>query len=292
MLQRRNVKGLIKALGDVEPEIRLAAVRALGALGDARAVEPLVAILEGGGDSLLRQAAAEALGALGDARAVEPLTAALRDAVRAVRRAAAAALGRCGPPSDPNVQGWYLVALGDWDRAAALGEPAVEPLLDALKEGEEHAARALGRIGDARAVEPLAAALGSRNYHLRKAAVTALEAIGLPSDPGLLAWYAVETGDWDRVEALGAACVEPLIFRLTEYQDVGKGHTARNAAWRLRALYLSGRLSDADKRKILAVRGVMAKPHMDHSEVFEEEDPPVTEHEDYGIGVELEPDRR
>ena len=54
------------------------AARALGKLGDIRAVEPLVAALEDE-DYGVAMAAAEALGALGDSRAVEPLIAALED---------------------------------------------------------------------------------------------------------------------------------------------------------------------------------------------------------------------
>ncbi len=285
MLKRKDVNGLIRALGDAEREIRLGAVKALGVVGDARAVDALAAVL-GSNDRMLRQHAAEALGQINDARAAAPLTAALKDDAKAVRRVAASALERWGPPADPEDRAWYLVALEDWESAAALGEPAVDPMITALGEGEEQAAKALGRIGSKRAVAPLTAALRNRNHQLRKAAAASLEAVGLPSDPELLAWYAVEVGDWDRVEALGASTVEPLIFKLTEYRDLGKGYTARNAAWRLQALYRSGELGDEDKKRILSVRGLMAKPHMDHSEVFED-DPDTAHHEDYGIGVEL-----
>ncbi len=286
MLKKRDVKGLIRAVNDEERGIRLAAIEALGQIGDLQAVEPLIAALQD--DSWgVRSYAAAALGAIGDGRAVKPLTSLIRDGKKVVRKAAAEALAKIGPSADPESQGWYLVALEQWDRAASLGEAALEPLIAALGNGEVDAARVLGEIGSARATEPLVSVLKDRDPYLRQAATRSLEQIGLPSDPLMLAWYAVEVEDWDQVDLLGAATVEPLIFKLTEFQHIGSGYAARNAAWRLQALYRSGSLSDADKQGILAVKSVMAKPHMDHSEVFDEEDPPLTEHEDYGIGVDL-----
>jgi predicted NACHT family NTPase len=75
--------------------VRHAAAKALGRLGDRRAVEPLIARL-GDKDSFVRRAAAEALGVLGDRRAVEPLIARLGDEDVWVRRAAEEALRRLG----------------------------------------------------------------------------------------------------------------------------------------------------------------------------------------------------
>lgn len=60
---------------------RQAAASALGEIGDARAVEPLIQTLEDR-DSLVAGKAAQALGRIGDARAVEPLIQALKDGDR------------------------------------------------------------------------------------------------------------------------------------------------------------------------------------------------------------------
>ena len=67
------------------------AAEALGEIGDARAVEPLILALK---DEYweVRRRAAEALGEIGDARAVEPLKKALNDESRGVREAARDAL--------------------------------------------------------------------------------------------------------------------------------------------------------------------------------------------------------
>ena len=81
MKAKKDVKGLIKALkyNDKKNEysevffIRHQAVKALGEVGDARAIEPLVETMRDDSDKLLGSEAAEALGAIGDKRAVEPL---------------------------------------------------------------------------------------------------------------------------------------------------------------------------------------------------------------------------
>ena len=63
-----------------------------------------------------------------------------------------------------------------------IGEPAVEPLINALGDEVEYvregAASALGEIGDARAVEPLIEALGDEDYNAREAAKEALKKLG------------------------------------------------------------------------------------------------------------------
>ena len=71
------------------------AVRALGQIGDVRALEPLVGMLEDD-DSEVRAEACAALGELRDPAAVESLLRATRDPVQAVRAQAGAALDLMG----------------------------------------------------------------------------------------------------------------------------------------------------------------------------------------------------
>ncbi|MER3501614.1 MAG: PBS lyase [Candidatus Fervidibacterota bacterium] len=73
-----------------------------------------------------------------------------------------------------------------WAAAYALGKigkPAVEPLIEALRDRDgkvrRAAADALGAIGDARAVEPLIEALRDRDWEVREAAVNALGKIAV-----------------------------------------------------------------------------------------------------------------
>ena len=86
---------LIKALEDEEWPVREDAARALGMIGDKRAVEPLIKML-GDKNKHDRYSATIALGNIGDKRAVEPLIKALSDDELWVRRNAAEALGEIG----------------------------------------------------------------------------------------------------------------------------------------------------------------------------------------------------
>ncbi len=67
-----GVDPLVSLLGDVDPEVRQMAAFALGLLGDARARDPLVSAL-GDSSPIVQGSAAEALGLLGDSAAAEPI---------------------------------------------------------------------------------------------------------------------------------------------------------------------------------------------------------------------------
>jgi len=104
-----------------------------------------------------------------DARAVGPLVAALKDENRHVRKEAAWALAVEPPIAALKGKDWSVRE----EAARALvkvGSPAVGPLIAALEDGNpnvrEKAARALGGIKDARAVEPLIAALKDRKLEI------------------------------------------------------------------------------------------------------------------------------
>ncbi len=152
MVARKDVKGLIKALRyRNNSTIRHGAAEALGILGDACAVEPLIEALDDT-DTWVRNHAAASLGKLGAGRAIEALLKALVDDAWQVRRASAESLGRSGDLR------------------------AVEPLIQAIGDKEpgvrKAVANALGQIGDSRAVEPLIKALGlEQSDRLLEAAV-------------------------------------------------------------------------------------------------------------------------
>lgn len=198
----RAVNPLIEVLDDENPEVWRNVTEALGKLGE-QAVDPLIMILidEGQQSSDARSGAARALGKIGDPRAVEPLIVALKDEAYMVRSGAASALGEI---SDPRAVDPLIEALSDdeWvvlgSVATALGEigdpKAVDPLIEALEYEDSartallrafpnrwvraSAANALGDIGDTRAVGPLTVALGDGDEYVRKAAGEALEKIG------------------------------------------------------------------------------------------------------------------
>lgn len=66
-----------------------------------------------------------------------------------------------------------------------IGEPAVEPLIRALEEGDSctrvNAASSLGKIGDASAIEPLTQALKNNDSHVQSSAEWALKQINASS---------------------------------------------------------------------------------------------------------------
>jgi len=182
------------------------------------ALETLLAALSDS-DRDLRQAAAESLGRMGEARATASLTVTLDDYDEWVRRAGAQALEALKwQPAEPGQKARLLVNLLKWDEAAALGAPAVEPLITALrgKTGavREAAALALGKVGDARAVDPLVACVRDNfNYpSVRSAAAVALSALKWqPDTPELAAMQSVETGNWEKVVELGVVALPMLL---------------------------------------------------------------------------------
>ncbi len=182
----RAAVALLGILGDERHEVRVAAALALGDLGDASAVEPLIAKLEDS-HTEVRQAAAIALGRIGDERGFTPLATALADASPDLRYQAAISLVEIDPQRayDP-----LVAAVGDGDAevranvAAALGEIGekraagwiADLLDDAVATVRFEAAYALARFRDARAVEPLIGFLAdkSRQYE----AIEGLELVG------------------------------------------------------------------------------------------------------------------
>jgi len=162
--QKNKVRKLIKILGDPRHEIRASAARALGEIGDARAVDTLIAMLDNRderrgvviavsdalariGDprafdplasQLPRDYAARALGILGDQKAVGPLLGALAKTEHADDRVAAVeALSALGwtPARDKDGARFHLwrhsdPGPADWDACAAIGEAAVPAIID------------------------------------------------------------------------------------------------------------------------------------------------------------------
>lgn len=209
MIGMPAVNPLIAALEDVYTEAPQFAAEALGKIGDARAVEPLIAALQ---HYVGRREVVEALGRIGDARAAGPLIAKLDDSSSDVREAATRALEKIGAPAVKlligalNVDyshgrkktaetldklGWqpgkdeaavaYWIAKQNWTECVRLGTLAVEPLITALKDRDAQvrrfAAEALGKIGDARALAPLIAASRDQEKFIRKVAAAALKNI-------------------------------------------------------------------------------------------------------------------
>ena len=184
----------------------------------------------------IRRLAAEALGLIGGRRAVEPLIAAIRDKDDGVRKAADKALSMIGwQPGMDELAAAYWIAKGQVARCAAIGAPAVEPLIAALRDKNgwtrRDAAEALGQIGDRRAVEPLIAALRDKSGDVHRP--DAARALGEIGDLRALEPLIAALGDWkvgnypeelcrEVAGALGRIgdkrAVEPILVDLREFE--------------------------------------------------------------------------
>ena len=236
----RSVDPLIAALReDTYLYVRASAAEALGALSDTRAVIPLLDTLENSGDSEVRYSAAEALGKIGDLKSFEPLISALKaDANADVRASAARALGNVDNSRaiesliNAFNDGEHVVEEAAEAAVVQIGEPAVESLISALQDESRrkgyHAASALGKIGDIRAVKPLIKAVKYARFNINIIS-EALRAIGEPAVEILI--DAMEERD-DCVFAasmlgeLGEPAVGPLIARLKDENNDVRMHAS------------------------------------------------------------------
>jgi len=183
------VEPLIQALlNDDKYGVRRTAAKALGKIKDVRAVNPLVQELKTlcfwiqkfpkcRRRELYPKEVVEALGEFGES-AVEPLVQALRDNDSYVRRGAVEALEKIGwQPKNAIELAYYLIANRAWDKIAEVGEPAIEPLIQRLKDNyfqiRDKAVWTLGKIGKP-AVQPLIQALKDENWRVRWGAARAL----------------------------------------------------------------------------------------------------------------------
>ena len=158
----------------------------LATIADARVLTPLVKALASP-DWIVRMHAAKGLGRIKDPGAVAPLVPLLQDKVKAVREETSSALAAIGEAALPSLLGMlthaeWLVRLHVVEALGKTRSPeAVDPLLSVLfndpdRAVREDAVRALGQIGDSRAVEFLLTAM--KEPGLRPLAVEALGRIG------------------------------------------------------------------------------------------------------------------
>ncbi|MEM4390105.1 MAG: HEAT repeat domain-containing protein [Candidatus Micrarchaeia archaeon] len=191
---REAVPELIEALAD--PLLRADVARALGMIGDERAVPALIECLNDGNREV-RGNATEALGYIRDRRSVPALIEKLSDENARVRFSAALSLGRIGDAralpalrkallEDPDVMvRTYAAAsigvIGDLTKDTSGAPALIKALRDKEIEVVRTAASSLGRLKDEGAVVPLIALLSHENKFVRSDAAWALGLIGDPS---------------------------------------------------------------------------------------------------------------
>ena len=178
------ISALTSVLRGGSYERRVAAANALGELGEAAVLKPLLGALKDS-EPLVRSAAANGLAQLGDPQAVPGLVSLLKDRERNVRVAALSALGQLG---DPHAVKSLLGLVNDreWEVRAVLAEalgrlgdrsalPAVMGLLhDRDQEVRQNAADAIGRVGDESVMDCLVLAMVDEHMGVRQAAARSL----------------------------------------------------------------------------------------------------------------------
>jgi len=151
---------LIRLLSDDEGRIRRRAALAIGHVGLAEGVQPLVGLLADA-DPEVRQMAAFALGLLGDKRARDPLVTALGDASPGVQGSAAEALGLIGDPSAADAIGRVAAQIV---QSGALAQTPADEEEDARRDTPAAACRlSLVALARLKAYPQLAAAVLDAN---------------------------------------------------------------------------------------------------------------------------------
>lgn len=206
-LAAAKVRAVIKpALDNLGKDMSQAAgIKALGQIGDRVATLPIIPFLK----TDKKADAAVSLGLIGDARAVEPLLATMTEKEKSYRGAGIAALNRIvrksGPVSYPPVlrdlrSPHVLLRRACAAALAGANSPSLNgPLTAALKDPDSQvrasAATALGWEGNSQGVGPLVSALNDSDWRVVSAAVSGLGAIGTGTIPQLLGIVAEATGE-------------------------------------------------------------------------------------------------
>jgi HEAT repeat protein len=230
----RAVEPMITALKDSRSTARHYIARALDKTGvpqDDPTAQAWYEVMRGHWDAVPQYGA----------HAIDPLIAALIDDDHRIRRTAAETLGKleelgAGVRAIPALCDTLRDRKADVRRAAAevlvkFGQPAVDSLIYSLNDEDPGArqtsAWALGMIGDPWCLGPLCDALHDQDSGVALAAAEALDLLGVPDEPEVLAWYAVARQDWEGAAALGDDAIEPLSRSLKDISPDVRWSAAR-----------------------------------------------------------------
>ncbi len=177
------VDPLLSVLDDSNPNVRSGAARALGKIGDLRALGSLIFRLRYDTDAEVRKSAVWALH-MGRERSINPLIEALNDPDEWVRFGSVIVLSKFGETaieplcealhhSNPLVRANAAETLGRIGQKESADSLAVV-LEDMNEQVWQQVAVSMGRMGDARAVNPLIAIVKDKNSDLRTKAIRAL----------------------------------------------------------------------------------------------------------------------
>jgi HEAT repeat protein len=219
---------------DTTRGVRLAA-GVLGRLGDPAAVDALDSVHDHP-DWKVRGAIGGALGRIGTAESVGPLVSMLADENEVVRKSAAVGLRRVAvrgtDEEEPDVEAFRALdesvimalvgALGDphysvrhsaSDALARIGEPALRALLDVVEGGTGEARlmalRAVGAVGSRKSLKAVTAALDDPDWAVRAHAARAIGEIGPDRSARRALERLVAEDDHPAVVAAAAEALEP-----------------------------------------------------------------------------------
>ncbi len=211
---------LIEQLRGDDADVRLAAIVALGRLGDRRATRPLTEALTR--DRAEVVAAAAALAHIGDPQAFEALLPLLSHADSTVRQAAIGALNSLGHPEMALRVASLLASPDTRLRESAVRiagyfgyRECVEPVLGLAGDADENVRRAvvehLPFLDDPRATARLTAALSDASPKVRAAAAQALAHVAAAQSMAPLMTATSDTDAWVRYYAVRslAALADP-----------------------------------------------------------------------------------
>ena len=222
------VEILVEQLRGDDADVRLAAIVALGRLGDRRATAALSAMLGGSRAEIV--SAAAALARIGDQSAFEPLLPLLAHGDAAVRQAAIGALNSLGHPEMAARVAGLLAAPDAHVRESAVRiagyfgyRDSVETLIERCADADEHVRRAavehLPFLDDPRVGARLAGALGDPSARVRAAAAQALSNLTAAEARGPLLAATRDADAWVRyyaVRSLGEVREPSAVPRLAE----------------------------------------------------------------------------
>ncbi len=270
--------------GPVDQRVEAALV--MGRIGAPEwATAPLLAATYRSGPWQVRSRAAWALGQLGDKRAIRTLVGALKDEREEVASAGALALSAFGELAVPSLisslssdhpmeRQMAVEALGN------MGSLAVRPLLNIVQNEKlpddtiKGAARALGLLGDVRAVPPLVYLLRAGNGRLIACAAAALAAIGEPAVQPLIdalparsAELVLQGAIKDALVTIGKPSIDSLIRSLNNpnapVRNAAQEALTRIGPTAIEALVAALRTEDWNlRRRIAQILGELRDPSL------------------------------
>ncbi|MCH8294685.1 HEAT repeat domain-containing protein [Candidatus Poribacteria bacterium] len=302
--QQGNVSEHLQQLNHKEASVRLYGAYALGAIGDAQAVQPLIKILTDP-DLYVRAAAVDALGEIGDFGAVDALRGLLEDENHLLRAYAARALAKIVPHQEQEHQiKRYTKDLSDPNRmvrrqaAAALTslQPnqatvyrrklATTDLSNADQSIRAEAAMELGEVGNAQSVKSLARVLADKSSFVRENATIALRkiaerlgsnVIGPANKPLATALgdadYGVRHHASEALVLLGAEAVEELISVLITPKNtvnpIAANTLVRIGEPSVGVLAAMLEAGDASARERAVVAGILSQIRPDNAQEYQ-----------------------